>query len=321
MFQNCKINLFYRKEHLPANKGLNANQYLCEKFNVKIPVTKQATLLAFLFEQYADSPKTRIKKLLQSGSVIVNGRSVTLHSFSLRPGDTVEISRAAGNVKTGAPFHVLYDDNEVIVVDKPAGIATSSVDGSRNVRDEISEFLRDRSKGKVRAWVVHRLDKEVSGVLLFAKSEELADKIRESWDEASKRYYALVEGKPGKDEGTVKSWLREDSKQKVHTVRESPGAKYAITDYKFIKQYGEYSLLDITTRTGRKNQIRVHMADLGCPIAGDRKYGASAEFERRVRLHAYSLAFPHPASGKPVTVQSKMPAGFLTIQEEDEKYK
>jgi 23S rRNA pseudouridine1911/1915/1917 synthase len=216
---------------------------------------------------------------------------------------------------------VLYDDDDVIVIDKPAGIATSSIDGSRNIRDELSEFLRDISKGKQRAWVVHRLDKEVSGVLLFAKSEELAEKIREKWDETSKHYYALVEGAPEKKEGTIKSWLREDGKQKMHSTKESPDAKLAITDYKLIRQYGSYSLLDITTRTGRKNQIRVHLSDIGCPIAGDRKYGANAEYERRVRLHAYSLSFPHPLTGRIISVQTRMPAGFLELKEEDEKYK
>jgi 23S rRNA-/tRNA-specific pseudouridylate synthase len=131
---------------------------------VKITVAKSYTLMEFLEEQYKDSPRTRIKKLLQGGSIAVNDKPVTRHSIRLKPGDIVEISKATSSVnRTGAPFTILYDDQEVIAVDKPAGISTSSVDGSRNVRDELSAFLRDRTKGKVRVWVVHRLDKEVSG--------------------------------------------------------------------------------------------------------------------------------------------------------------
>jgi 23S rRNA pseudouridine1911/1915/1917 synthase len=301
---------------------LRIKTYFCKKFQVKTTVARSCTLMEFLEEQYKDSPRTRIKKMLQGGSIAVNGKPATRHSILLKPGDVVEISRSTSSVnRSGAPFTILYDDHEVIVVDKPAGISTSSVDGSRNVRDELSAFLRDRTKGKVRAWVVHRLDKEVSGVLLFAKSETLADRIRENWDETEKHYYALTEGTPEKPEGTIKSYLKEDDRQKVFSTTDERGSKLAVTDYRFVKKAGEYTLLDVTTKTGRKNQIRVHLSDIGCPIAGDRKYGASAEFERRVRLHAYALSFPHPATGRIITVRSQMPAGFMSVKNADEKYK
>jgi 23S rRNA pseudouridine1911/1915/1917 synthase len=130
-----------------------------------------------------------------------------------------------------------------------------------------------------------------------------------------------VEGIPKEPEGTIKSWLIEDKLQKVHSASEMPGAKYSITNYKTIKQVNGNTLLDIKTDTGRKNQIRVHLSDIGCPIVGDRKYGASEEFKRRVRLHAYSLSFPHPVSGKTITVKSTMPAGFLSLKARDERYK
>lgn len=289
---------------------------------MKLTIKKSSTLIEFLSEQYPDSPRTRIKKLLQSGNIHVNNKSVTLHSLALRPGDVIEISQHGTRAsKAGFLFPVLYEDQHVIVVDKPAGISTSNIDGSKNVQDILSEFLEEQSKGKVRSYVVHRLDKEVSGVVLFAKSKEIMDSVKARWDETEKHYYALVEGTPEKPEGTVKSWLIEDNKQKVHSVPERPGARFSVTDYKIVKQVDTYTLLDITTRTGRKNQIRVHLSDIHCPIVGDRKYGASAEFIRRVRLHAYSLKFPHPVTDKTVTVQSPMPAGFLVVKEEDEKYK
>jgi len=278
--------------------------------------------MEFLAEQYPDSPRTRIKKLLQSGIIRVNDRPVTMHTYSLKPGDIVEINKQAGNAaKAGLPFPVLYEDQYVIAVDKPAGIATSSTDGSLNIRQIISEFLKKQSKGKYRAHVVHRLDKEVSGVLLFAKSYEAMNALKEKWQETEKHYYALVEGIPEKAQDTIKSWLIEDKSLKVHSVREMPGAKFSITSYTTIKQVNKNTLLDIRTDTGRKNQIRVHLSDIGCPIVGDRKYGASDEFKRRVRLHAYSLMFPHPANGRIQTVKSPMPEGFLSLKMKDEKYK
>lgn len=259
---------------------------------------------------------------MQSGNIRINNKSLTLHSYPLKPGDTVEIISGSGpKSKIGLPFPVLYEDKNVIVVDKPAGIATSSIDGSANVYNIVSEFLKDLTKAKVRAYVVHRLDKEVSGVLLLAKSEKDMEKIKDSWKETDKRYYALVEGIPGKPENTVKSWLIEDNRQKVISVPERPGAKFAVTHYNIMETLGKYALLDVRTETGRKNQIRVHLSETGFPIVGDRKYGGSSDYIRRIRLHAYHLSFLHPETGKFLSIESPMPKGFLTLKDEDEKYK
>jgi 23S rRNA pseudouridine1911/1915/1917 synthase len=289
---------------------------------LKTSVNKTLTLIEFLTEQYPDSPRTRIKKLLQSGNIKINDKPITHHSYILKPGDVVEINREAAKAsKAGLPFAVLYEDQDVIVIDKPAGYPTSSTDGSLSIQDILSEFLKSQSKGRTRAHVVHRLDKEVSGILLFAKSEEVMETLKEKWQETEKHYYAFVEGIPEKAEGTIKSWLIEDKSQKVHSTFERPEAKYSVTNYKTIKLVNANTLLDIKTDTGRKNQIRVHLSDIGCPIIGDRKYGASDEFKRRIRLHAYSLSFPHPVSSKMITVKSAMPEGFLSLKSRDERYK
>jgi 23S rRNA pseudouridine1911/1915/1917 synthase len=278
--------------------------------------------MEFLVEQYPDSPRTRIKKLLQSGTIRINDKPATLYSYKLNPGDVVEVNKQAGNAaKAGFPFPVLYEDNEVIVVDKPAGTSTSSTDGSLSIQEIVSEFLKRQSKGRFRAFVVHRLDKEVSGVLLFAKTHDAMETIKDGWKETEKHYWALVEGVPPKSEDKIESWLLEDRSQKVHSVGERPEAKFSITHYTTVKQVNENTLIDIMTETGRKNQIRVHLSDIGCPIVGDRKYGASAEFKRRIRLHAYSLSFPHPAGGRMITVKSPMPEGFLSLKQKDEHYK
>jgi len=259
--------------------------------------------------------------MLQSGTIRINDKPVTLHSYLLYPGDIVDINLRGEKSTKGLPFPVLFEDQHIIVVDKPAGKPTSSTDGSLSIQDIISEFLKKQSKGKTRAHVVHRLDKEVSGVLLFAKSREAMDNIKEKWEETEKHYYALVEGIPGKAEDTIKSWLIEDKSQKMHSTRETANAKFSITNYTTIKLVNNNTLLDVQTETGRKNQIRVHLSDIGCPIVGDRKYGASADYIRRIRLHAYSLSFPHPVREEMITVKSPMPAGFLSLKAKDEHYK
>ena len=288
---------------------------------MKTTVSKSTTLIEFLVEQYPDSPRTRIKKLLQSGTIRINDKPVTLHSYPLNHGDIVEINLRGGNSTKGLPFPVLFEDQHIIVVDKPAGKPTSSTDGSLSIQDIITEFLKKQSKGKTRAHVVHRLDKEVSGVLLFAKTREAMETIKEKWEETEKHYFALVEGIPDKAEDTIKSWLIEDKSQKVHSSRETTNAKFSITNYKTIKQVNNNTLLDVQTETGRKNQIRVHLSDIGCPIVGDRKYGASTDYIRRIRLHAYSLSFPHPVREEMIIVKSPMPEGFLSLKAKDEHYK
>jgi 23S rRNA pseudouridine1911/1915/1917 synthase len=161
----------------------------------------------------------------------------------------------------------------------------------------------------------------VSGILLLAKTESSMNFLKDHWKETEKRYIALVEGKPKEAAGTVKSLLYEDKTQKVHSTTNPYNAKLAITHYKTIQEVNKNSLLEIKLETGRKNQIRVHMSDLGCPIVGDRKYGASKEFIRRIRLHACYLSFPHPVKGEKIVMESSMPKGFLSLKERDEKYK
>jgi len=289
----------------------------------KTIIQNDCTLLEILQELYPQSPRTRIKKILQHDNVMCNGKIVTLHSFRLRPGDVVEVKGSSVSPNSArVPFPVLYEDHDVIVVEKPVGISTSSIDNSADVYHTLSQYLKDQSKGRIKVYVVHRLDKEVSGVLLFAKSEEAMNIIKDHWKETKKLYYALVEGRPESPEGTIESWLVEGENYKVYSTRtQSEKAKFAITHYRTIKQLNRNTLLEVNIETGRKNQIRVHMADLGCPIVGDRKYGASSDFVRRVRLHAFYLSFPHPFSKEIITVESLLPNGFLVLKDGNENYK
>ena len=289
---------------------------------MKSKVEKAVTLMEYLRELFPDSPRTRIKKLLQGETVRVNDKPVTYFATPLKPGDIVEVNRQAGNAaRAGLPFPVLYEDGYVIVIDKPPGRPTSSTDGSLSIQNMVSEFLEKQSRGKFRAHVVHRLDKEVSVVALLVKTREAMAFLKDKWEQTEKHYYALVEGLPEKDEDTISSWLVEDRSQKVHSTRNPENAKFSITHYRVIKRIADHALLDVSTDTGRKNQIRVHLSDIGCPIIGDRKYGASDEFRRRVRLHAFSLSFPHPGTGRMILVKSPMPEGFLSLKQKDERYK
>ncbi len=264
---------------------------------------------------YPQSPRTRIKKLLQHGQVVCNGKVVTLHSFKLVPGDTLEIkTNTVSQKKEVIPFPVLYNDEHVIVIDKPAGIASSDTDIEPNVYSILSNYIKKQSNGSKKAFLVHRIDRDVSGVLLFAKSNEVKDMLQAQWDKSTKLYQALVEGRPNKSEGSIKSWLVEDKNYVVHSSQiKSEKAKYSITHYRTIEQFDKHTLLEIDLETGRKNQIRVHMADLACSIVGDIKYGAAKGFGNRVRLHAVSIKFPHPITKEIITICSPLPKGFLVI--------
>jgi 23S rRNA pseudouridine1911/1915/1917 synthase len=290
---------------------------------LKTTVQNHSVLIEILQELYPQSPRTRIKKLLQNNKVICNGRVVTSHSFKLKPGDVIEVMSSSDNsTSLAAPFPVLYNDQDVIVVEKPVGISTSSTDNSPNVYYTLSQYLKAQSKGRIKAYVVHRLDKEVSGVLLFAKSERAMNIIKDNWKETRKLYYALVEGQPKNPEGTIESLLIEDKSLKVHSTHiPSDKAKFSITHFRTVKQLEKHTLLEISLETGRKNQIRVHLSDIGCPIVGDRKYGASSDFVRRIRLHAFYFSFPHPFKKEIITVESPMPKGFLILKDKNEVYK
>ncbi|MDP4223017.1 MAG: RluA family pseudouridine synthase [Bacteroidota bacterium] len=289
---------------------------------MKTRITKTLTLIEFLTEQYPDSPRTRIKKLLKNGAISVNDKPVSLHSFLLRPGDKIEIKRQAWTaVRSGFTFPVLYEDDQVMVIDKPPGRPTSSTDGSLSIHKIISESLENMTRKSSGIYFVHRLDKEVSGVLLFAKTRKAMETIKDRWKETGKHYYAFVEGIPEKSEDTIKSWIAEGRYQKVHSAGKGDNARYAVTHYRVIRTIKGNALLDIQTETGQKNQIRVHLSDIGCPIIGDWKYGASDKFSRRIRLHAYSLSFPHPGDGRLITVTSPMPKGFLVLKNKEERYK
>ncbi|MEI6125950.1 MAG: RluA family pseudouridine synthase [Pseudomonadota bacterium] len=270
-------------------------------------------LIDFLMDR--GHTRTKIKQLLKHRAIVVNGEAVKNLDQMLLHGDTVEV-RKEKNQPVAAPsmgIRVVHEDDAVIVIEKPAGLLTmaSETEKIKTAYYQVNEFLKLRSRDtRERIFIVHRLDRDTSGLIVFAKNAAGKRAIQGSWKEAEKRYYAIVEGTPAKKEGEIRSSLSETKSLKVYSDRHSGEAKPALTKYRLLRQGRVYALLDILLETGRKNQIRVHLADLGHPVAGDKKYGAQTDPLRRLGLHAYLLSFNHPDTGQLLRFESSMPAKF-----------
>jgi len=287
-------------------------------------VKQEGSLAGILLQEFRDASKTSVKNLISHGCIKVNGKMVTNPTAIIISGDTVEYTkRKKSQTKIKAPFPVLFEDEGILVAEKPPGILTIGEQGAGGTSfyKIILNYISERSKGKERIFIVHRLDREVSGLVVFAKSEKIQQKLKENWKQSKKLYYALVEGHPREQTGTIKTWLADGKGQKVISVRHQEGAKLAITHYKILDKTDHFTLLEVQLETGRKNQIRVHLSEMGCPVVGDRRYGADDRFERRIRLHAFYLSFPHPVTGRNAEFKSKMPKSFLVLKPENEKYK
>ena len=247
------------------------------------------------------------------GQVQVDGAAVRRHDHPLAPGQRVSVL-AQGAEARRAPFPVLYEDGRILVIDKPSGLLSMASDREkvRTAYRMAGEYVR-RTRPGGRVFIVHRLDRDTSGVLLFAKDEEAKRAYQEHWDALVRRrgYLAVVEGRPPREEDTIRTLLRENAAHKVYSVRS--GGKEAVTHYRTIQAGREYTLLEVDIDTGRKNQIRAHLSELGCPVAGDRDYGAAASPLGRLCLHAHELALTDPFTGEERTFRSGAPRGFRAL--------
>ncbi len=211
---------------------------------------------------------------------------------------------------------IIYEDRDIIVVDKVNGLLTMSNDA---VRERTAYFLlndyvrKGNSKSRNRVFIVHRLDRDTSGILVFAKSEQAKRFLQDQWQEFQKKYYAVVCGTLPKKEGLISSYLVENSAHKMYSVSDPSKGKLAKTEYRVLKESANYSLLEINLLTGRKNQIRVHLADKGCPVVGDKKYGEREKGIKRLCLHSASLTLVHPFSKEPMTFETKVPGYFGSL--------
>lgn len=211
---------------------------------------------------------------------------------------------------------ILYEDKDILVVDKPAGLLTVATERekSRTAHSLLTDYIcKGCGRCRKRLFVVHRLDRDTSGVLIFAKSEEAMLRLKAQWKQTEKKYLAVVHGKCEKKSETITTYLAEDKEYNVYSTSDSTQGKLSQTAYKVLRVTKRISLLEVVLLTGRKNQIRVHLADIGHPIVGDTKYGKEDESQPRMALHARSISFRHPFSGERLAFEAEVPAFFVVL--------
>jgi 23S rRNA pseudouridine1911/1915/1917 synthase len=257
--------------------------------------------------------RTRVKQLLQLGRVAVYGTSVTQFDHPLRPGDRVEVLRERPGPDCPAGLPIVFADEHLIVVDKPAGLLSVATDAEKTETAfaRLRAWLRQRRQG--RPFVVHRLDRDTSGLLLFSRAADGRDRLHAAWDRVTKTYLAVVEGTPAAADGMIENYLTEGRDLRVRITRPDRDAKRALTRYRVVRTFGTCSLLEVELETGRKHQIRVHLAGLGCPIIGDATYGAKSDPAGRLGLHAWRLVLNHPVSGRRLEWESPLPAALQRV--------
>ena len=212
-------------------------------------------------------------------------------------------------------IRVLYEDEAILVAEKPAGLLTIATE---KVKTEtlyylLNEMLKKRKLYRERIFIVHRLDRDASGLLVFAKNERAKRTLQADWENVEKKYYAVAEGAPLEASGEIRSHLVENKAMRTFSVEPSERSRLSVTHYRLLKKSRSYSLLEIRLDTGRKHQIRAHLSELGIPIVGDEKYGAQSNPLRRLGLHAFFLSIFHPVSGKKMTFESKLPEIFKKL--------
>jgi len=287
----------------------------------RFKVTEQGELLAFLLEKLAPQGRNTIKSMLAHGQVSVDDRVEKLYNHPLQPGQTVAVSKErTSEAPPLAGLRILHEDDAVIVVHKDAGLLSIATDRETELTAyrQLTAHVRLADPG-ARIFVLHRLDRETSGVMMFAKSENVQKKMQDNWKDVVKErtYVALVEGLVKKAAGTISSWLKETSTLKMYSSPVPNDGQHAVTHYKVLRASRNYSLVELELETGRKNQIRVHMQDIGHPIAGDKKYGSKTKPFNRLGLHARVLAFEHPDTGKLMRFETDIPKSFLSQFKEE----
>lgn len=295
-----------------------ANQY------TDYPVTEPAELMQFLMNKIAGVSRTKVKELLSQRMVYVDKVITTQFNAPLKKGQLVQVAKNRHKHELVSRWvKIVYEDAFIIVVEKKEGILTNALPGARqtNVKAILDEYVKRQNRGFA-VHTVHRLDRETSGLLLFAKRRDIQQTFTDNWKEIvnDRRYIAVVQGDMEKDSGTVTSWLTDNKMYVTYSSVVDNGGKYAITNYRTLKRKKGYSLVELKLDTGRKNQIRVHMQDLKHPIVGDYKYGSSeAEFGEkadpvgRICLHAFRLAFTHPVTGEHMRFETPHPSTFTQL--------
>ena len=289
------------------------NKYKKKSQEIDFIVREECELMEFLMKAMDGISRTKVKKMLTYDLVNVNDRAVSQHDFLLKPNMRVTIKKSSeGNRFKNFWVKIVFEDDHILVIEKKPGILSSSTSPKDESVKSILNYYLDKSHQHANAHTVHRLDKFTSGLMIFAKSKKVALEFEEDWKERvyDRRYVALVHGELPKSQGTIASWLKDDSHYVTHSSQEDNGGKYAVSHYKKLKSGNGYSLVEMQLETGRKNQIRVHLQDLGCPVVGDSKYGDGSDPIHRLGLHAYKLCFKHPVTGEDMKFETDIPKAF-----------
>ncbi|WP_294764023.1 RluA family pseudouridine synthase [uncultured Fusobacterium sp.] len=286
------------------------------KHNTSFKVDKDNELMKFLMEKMPQNSRNNIKSLLTQRRVMVDDVIVSQYNAPLKEGQKVSITKTKITKHKLEGVSIVYEDNDILVVEKERGILSVATQNEREktAYNILKNYLKEKnSKDKI--FVVHRLDRDTSGVMIFAKSEKAQDILQTTWNDSVKErtYVALVEGNVKKNSDTIISYLAENKAMITYSTDNEEEGKKAVSHYKVLKRNKNYSLLEVNIETGRKNQIRVHMQDLGHSVVGDKKYGSTKNPIKRLGLHAHTIVFKHPITKEVLSFTSKIPEAFLSL--------
>lgn len=302
-----------------SNKGAR-RQYSSDNIK-RYEVTDPTTLLEFLFRTLDNLSKSEVKSLLKYKHVALKGAAVTQFDTPLSVGDVVEVNFGRSFFKFNHPLiRILYEDKWMIVIEKGSGLLSVANDNARekNAFSILRDYVR-HVNADAELYVCHRLDQYTSGILVFSKDQDMMFEMRSNWDfyVKERKYICVTENIPARSEDTIESLLTQNDRMQVFSTTDETRGRLAITHYRVIQSRGRYALVDVEIFTGKKNQIRVHMSEIGCPIAGDLKYGAESNPARRLMLHNYCLSFIHPVNGELMRFSLPTPPVFRKLTTPD----
>ena len=284
---------------------------------IAVKVTETSELMNFLIAKFPEKSRTTIKSLLAHKQVSVDDMVTTKFDFPLKRGQVVFLNKKKSEEKPRfRGLRIVHEDADLIVIDKASGLLSmaSETEKQKTAYHMLSDYVK-KFDPKNLIFIVHRLDRETSGLMMFAKSKRVQEVLQKDWNEAiiERSYVAVVEGCIDKVEGTVTSWLKENKAMVMYSSQIPDDGLKATTHYKVLKTNKLFSLLDVKLETGRKNQIRVHMKDIGFPVTGDKKYGAKLNPVGQMGLHARVLSFKHPVTGKALRFDTPIPLKFQKL--------
>lgn len=302
---------------LARKPGSKPGQYTPDAI-AELPVEAETTLLPHLLASMPHAKRTTVKDYLKHNQVMVNGNVTRQFDQPLKPGDEVKVNTAREFQVFGhSRVKIFYEDDDIIVIYKGYGLLSVATERDMNKNKEVTAYsiVRDYLKRKDprnKLYIVHRLDKATSGLMMMAKTMEAKEAMQHNWNNMvlERKYIAVVEGRIDPPDGMVRSYLVENARHEVYSTDDPKKGKLAVTYYRTLRSAKGYSMVELSLETGRKNQIRAHMKELGHPIAGDKRYGASSTPIHRVALHAQTLRFAHPITRKDMNFSSAIPAAF-----------